>query len=134
MKFLAVVIPPPAIYHGCSTRKTFREEKFAPGEHDKLWRHNVRNTQGDQEWWRNTLSWTSILSLICLDKREVISSEPKDYTGIPVKGDDYISDSQDPKFQTRNKRQIFPLLTLLIMISGSCFKKFKNPPYLDLQK
>ena len=27
MKFLVVVTPPP-IYHGCSTRKTFWEEKF----------------------------------------------------------------------------------------------------------
>ena len=27
MKFLVVVIPP-SIYHGCSTRKTFWEEKF----------------------------------------------------------------------------------------------------------
>ena len=27
MKLLAVVTPP-SIYHGCSTRKTFREEKF----------------------------------------------------------------------------------------------------------
>ena len=27
MKFLAVVTPP-SIYHGCSTRKTFWEEKF----------------------------------------------------------------------------------------------------------
>ena len=27
MKFLAVVAPP-SIYHGCSTRKTFWEEKF----------------------------------------------------------------------------------------------------------
>ena len=27
MKFL-VVVTPPSIYHGCSTRKTFWEEKF----------------------------------------------------------------------------------------------------------
>ena len=27
MKIL-VVLTPPSIYHGCSTRKTFREEKF----------------------------------------------------------------------------------------------------------
>ena len=47
MKFL--VVTPPSIYHGCSTRKTFREKKFT-GE-EKLFssvnmkncgRHNVR--------------------------------------------------------------------------------------------
>ena len=32
MKFL-VVVTPPSIYHGCSTRKTFWEEKFT-GKHD----------------------------------------------------------------------------------------------------
>ena len=43
MKFL-VVVTPPSIYHGCSTRKTFWEEKFTGKqdfflvrEHEKLW-------------------------------------------------------------------------------------------------
>ena len=27
---LLVIVAPPSIYHGCSTRKTFWEEKFAP--------------------------------------------------------------------------------------------------------
>ena len=31
MKFL-VVVTPPSIYHGCSTRKTFWEEKFTGRE------------------------------------------------------------------------------------------------------
>ena len=33
MKFLAIVSPP-SIYHGCSTRKTFWEEKFAGKKQD----------------------------------------------------------------------------------------------------
>ena len=42
MKFLLVVTPP-SIYHGCSTRKTFWEGKFTGKEdffvceHEKLW-------------------------------------------------------------------------------------------------
>ena len=32
MKFL-VVVSPPSIYHGCSTRKTFWEEKFTGKKH-----------------------------------------------------------------------------------------------------
>ena len=35
-----------------------------------------------------------------------------------------------PKVQTRKKRQGFPLLTLLIKISGIFFGRFNNSPYL----
>ena len=41
MKFLAVVTPPP-IYHGCSTRKTFWEEKFT-GKENLLLSVNMKN-------------------------------------------------------------------------------------------
>ena len=44
---LLVVVTPPYIYHGCSTRKTFWEEKFTLGEFTPLkmknsGHHNVR--------------------------------------------------------------------------------------------
>ena len=41
MKFLAVVTPP-SIYHGCSTRKTFWEEKFT-GKKDLFQSMNMKN-------------------------------------------------------------------------------------------
>ena len=41
MKFL--VVTPPSIYHGCSTRKTFWEEKFAGKKQDLLEPVNMRN-------------------------------------------------------------------------------------------
>ena len=41
MKFL-VVVTPPSIYHGCSTRKTFREEKFT-GKQDLFESMNMKN-------------------------------------------------------------------------------------------
>ena len=41
MKFLAVVTPP-YIYHGCSTRKTFWEEKFT-GKEDFFLSMNMQN-------------------------------------------------------------------------------------------
>ena len=41
MKFL-VVVTPPSIYHGCSTRKTFWEEKFT-GKQDLFESVNMRN-------------------------------------------------------------------------------------------
>ena len=41
MKFL-VVVTPPSIYHGCSTRKTFWEEKFI-GKQDLFEAMNMKN-------------------------------------------------------------------------------------------
>ena len=42
MKFL-VVVTPPSIYHGCSTRKTFWEEKFTGKKQDLFESVNMRN-------------------------------------------------------------------------------------------
>ena len=42
MKFLAVVTPPPDIYHGLFTWKTFWEEKFTPVNMKICGRCNVR--------------------------------------------------------------------------------------------
>ena len=42
MKFLAIVSPP-SIYHGCSTRKTFWEEKFAGKKQYLFEPVNMRN-------------------------------------------------------------------------------------------
>ena len=42
MKFL-VVVTPPYIYHGCSTRKTFWEEKFTGKKQDLFVSVNMRN-------------------------------------------------------------------------------------------
>ena len=41
MKFLVVTTP--SIYHGCSTRKTFREEKFTGKKQDLFEPVNMRN-------------------------------------------------------------------------------------------
>ena len=41
MKFL-VVVTPPCIYHGCSTQKTFWEEKFT-GKQDLFQSVNMKN-------------------------------------------------------------------------------------------
>ena len=41
MKFLAVLIPPPSIYHGWSTSKTFWEENFTLVKMKSRGRQNV---------------------------------------------------------------------------------------------
>ena len=52
MKFLGVVTPPPAIYHGCSTWKTLSEEKFTPVNMKRFRRRNFNKhreiNNGDQ--------------------------------------------------------------------------------------
>ena len=42
MDFL-VVVTPPSIYHGCSTQKTFWEEKFTGKKQDLFESVNMRN-------------------------------------------------------------------------------------------
>ena len=42
MKFL-IVVTPPSIYHGCSTRKTFWEEKFTSKKQELFVSVNMRN-------------------------------------------------------------------------------------------
>ena len=89
MKFL-VVVTPPSIYHGCSTRKTFWEEKFT-GKNQYLFESvNMRNCgqrnvskhkdiKGSDE--RVTLNMYEILNISekfdNLDKMETTSSESK---------------------------------------------------------
>ena len=80
MKFLAVIIPP-SIYHVCSTRKTFWEEKFTGKENLFLavdmkicGRHNVRKhkeIRGSDKY--ATLEISSKFD--SLDKMKITSSE-----------------------------------------------------------
>ena len=88
MKFL-VVVTPPSIYHGCSTRKTFWEEKFT-GKQDLFEYVNMRNcgqrnvrkhkeiNNSDE---RVTLNMYDIFNISekfdDLDKMETTSSESK---------------------------------------------------------
>ena len=89
MKFL-VVVAPPSIYHGCSTQKTFWEEKFKGKKQDlfvsvsmrNCGQHNVskhREIKDSDE--RVTLNMNEILKISVefdnLDKMETTSSESK---------------------------------------------------------
>ena len=89
MKFL-VVVSPPSIYHGCSTRKTFWEEKFTGKKQDLFVSVNIRNCgQINVSKHREikdidehvTLNMNEILKISeefdNLDKMETTSSESK---------------------------------------------------------
>ena len=82
MNFLAVV-PPPSIYHGCSTRKTFWEEKFT-GKEDFFLSVNMKNVvisiSGNTRLsgvLASTSPWTSHPKFDTLDKMKITSSESK---------------------------------------------------------
>ena len=89
MKFL-VVVAPPSIYHGCSTRKTFLEEKFTGKKQDCFVSLNMRNCgqrnvrkhrEIEDIDERVTLNMNEILKISekfdNLDKMETTSSESK---------------------------------------------------------
>ena len=73
MKFLEVATPTD-IYHGCSTPKTFWEEKFTLVNMTSCGRHNVRKhreIKNDEQYIFLNVS----LKIDFLDKRELTSSE-----------------------------------------------------------
>ena len=82
MKFLAVITPP-SIYHGCSTQKTFWEEKFTGKENlflavdmKNCGRRNVRKhkeIRGSDKYATLDISW----KFNSLDKMKVAYSESK---------------------------------------------------------
>ena len=89
MKFL-VVVAPPSIYHGCSTWKTFWEEKFTGKKQDLFVSVNMRNC-GQHNYRKHrdindsdervTLIMNNILKILeefdNLDKMETTSSDSK---------------------------------------------------------
>ena len=85
MKLLSVVTPPLEIYHGCSTQKTFWEEKITTVNMTSCGMQNVRKHRyiknGDQY-----IILDISYKLDCMDKREFTSSQPNYYMGIPGKG------------------------------------------------
>ena len=98
MKFL-VVVTPPSIYHDCSTRKTFWEEKFTGKKQDLFESVNIsfcgqRNVRKHRKIKDSnecvTLNMHAILNISekfdYLDKMETTSSESK----VKMKGSAHI--------------------------------------------
>ena len=72
MKLLAVVKPPPDIYHGCSTQKTLWEEEFSLVNMTSCGRRNVRK-QRDTKNGEQYIILEIYFNFYCMDKREVNS-------------------------------------------------------------
>ena len=115
MKFLAVVTPLPAIYHGFSTRKALWEEKFKPVNMISCGRHNVRKHREI----KNNKPYIALdisLKLDSLYNREITSSESRDCMGRSGKG---LTNSLTVRTKRPNIkiRQGLPLLTSITNIS-----------------
>ena len=90
MNFL-VVVTPPSIYHGCSTWKTFWEEKFT-GKQDLLQSVNMKNC-GRRKFRKHKeikgsdkcVTLNVSVKLDSLNKLETTSSESKGKFGRSVK-------------------------------------------------
>ena len=89
MKLLSVVTPT-SIYHGCSTQKTFWEEKFTLGEFTAVNMKicGCRNVRKHREIKGSDKYVTLYISLKfeSLDKMRITSSESKDHFGRSGKG------------------------------------------------
>ena len=78
-------ITPPSIYHGCSTRKTFWEEKFTQVSMKNCSCRNVskhREINNGEQY----IALDIYLKFRNLEKMKITSSEPKDYLGKSGKG------------------------------------------------
>ena len=81
---IEIVKPPPDIYHGCSTRKKFWEEKFTPVNMTSCVRINVRRHREIKNGEKYIILDISY-KIDCLYKMLVNSLKSKDYMGRPVK-------------------------------------------------
>ena len=113
MKFLLVVAPP-SIYHGCSTRKTFWEGKFTGKKQDFFESVNMRNC-GQRNVRKNrefkdsddcfTLNMNDILKISeefdNIDKMETTSSESRVKMEGPGK---WLVTALDLKTKARSKK------------------------------
>ena len=98
---LLVVVTPPSVYHGCSTRKKLwgkkitGEENFTLGEFTAVnmknyGRHNFkkhRNIKGNDKYVTLDIS----LNFGSMENIRIKSSDPKDKCGNIRKGVDYLS-------------------------------------------
>ena len=91
MKFL-VVVTPPSIYHGCSTRKTFWEEKFT-GKKDLFQFVNMKNYGRRKVRKRKEITGSNKIVTLNVsanvdfpNKMETTSSESKENWGDQERG------------------------------------------------
>ena len=93
---LLTVVTPPSIYHGCSTRKTFREEKFT-GKEKLFSAVNMKSCGRLNVWAQMDIKGSDKygtldipLKIDSLNKKKITSSESKLFLEKSGKGVDYL--------------------------------------------
>ena len=128
-----VVVTPLSIYHGCSTRKTFWEEKYTIGEFSALNMKNggCRNVRKHREIKVSYKYVTLDISLKfgILDKMRIKSSETKDNFGKIREGVDYLSGSQGQKQVQINKKSRYAIRNIIMKELSKIIREFEKSPY-----
>ena len=87
---LPAVVTPPYLYHGCSTWKTFWEEKFTLGKFAlvKIKKFGCRNVRKHLEI-KNSEKYITLdisLKFVSLDNMKISSSEPEEFWEYQKRG------------------------------------------------
>ena len=128
MKFLAAVTSLPAIYHDCSTWKSFWEEKVALVNMISFGNHNDRKHREIKNGDQDIILYISY-KLYCMDKRKFTSSESIDYMGRMIKG---VTTSLDLMNKGSNKKTKvrFSITDITKQDFSKSLNKFENSLYL----
>ena len=124
MKFLSVVTSPPDIYHGWCTGKKFREDNFTPFKITSCARRNVRKHREINNGKKYIILEISS-NIDCLDKREMVSLELRDYmvrTGKGMTTYMYLS----TKTPNNKKKERFAITDITKQYLRNLFNKFRN--------
>ena len=132
MNLPAVVTPPP-IYHGCSTRKKFWEEKFTPGEFTHINMknfgcHNVRKQRDIKNGEKYTTLFIS-LKFGSMDKMKITSSEPKYYLVRSGKGSITSLGINTIGRSNKNKKARYAISNVSMKDLSKIIKEFGKLPY-----
>ena len=128
MKFLEVVTPPPDIYHGCSTRNKFLEEKFAPVNMKSYGRRNVRRHREIKNGEQYIILEISY-DIYCMDKREDTPLESRHYMARTGKGMTTYMDFRE-KSPNNKKNASFDITGITNQDFSYLIRKFKKTPYI----
>ena len=127
MKLLAVKTPP-YICHGCSTRKTFWEEKFTPLSMKIYGRCNVRKHR-EIKYGEKYIALDISLDFGSLYKIKITSSEPKYYWGRSGKGLITYLGLKTIRRSKKKKKTSYTITNVSLNDISNTIKEFEKLPY-----
>ena len=127
---LPVIVTPPSIYYGLSTRKSFWEDNFALVKMRSCWIHNVRKhkdiNNGDQY-----ISLDISYKLDYIDKRKVTSLVSRYYVGISGKGVTTSLTLRTTRSSNNKNEAILSIADILLQCFMELLEEFRYLSYLN---